>query len=114
MVFNSGQKYCRMLQREHSAILSTFIKLPVAIKIFVVSIFEWPFYSGFTVVYILLSVKNGIEFQYHSIVFCSIFSRASLVFSSYRHHRDLLVIALLWASLLLTSHRHDRDLLVIV
>ena len=36
-------------QREHSAILSTFTKLPVVIKAFVVSIFEWPFYTGFTV-----------------------------------------------------------------
>ena len=34
-----------MLQREHSAILSTFIKLPT----FVLSIFERPFYTGFTV-----------------------------------------------------------------
>ena len=34
---------------EHSAILSTFIKLPFVIKIFVLSIFEWPFYTGFTV-----------------------------------------------------------------
>ena len=32
-----------------SAILSTFIKLPLVIKIFVLSIFEWPFYTGFTV-----------------------------------------------------------------
>ena len=32
----------------HSAILLTFIKLPFAIKIFVLSIFEWPFYTGFT------------------------------------------------------------------
>ena len=40
---NAGQKY------EHSAILSTFIKLPlIVIKIFVLSIFEWPFYTGFT------------------------------------------------------------------
>ena len=31
---NGGQKYCRMLQVEHSAILSTFIKLPFVIKIF--------------------------------------------------------------------------------
>ena len=46
---NAGQKYCRMLRREHSAILSTFIKLPVVIKTFVLSIFEWPFYTGFTV-----------------------------------------------------------------
>ena len=46
---NAGQKYCRMRQVEHSAILSTFIKLPIVIKIFVLSIFEWPFYTGFTV-----------------------------------------------------------------
>ena len=38
---------------KHSAILSTFIKLPFAIKIFVLSVLEWPFYTGFTVVYIL-------------------------------------------------------------
>ena len=40
-----------MLQGEHSAILSTFIQLPFVIKIFVLSIFEWPFYTGFTVQY---------------------------------------------------------------
>ena len=28
---NAGQKYCRMLQGEHSVILSTFIKLPFVI-----------------------------------------------------------------------------------
>ena len=38
---NAAQKYCRMLQGEHSAILLTFIKLPLVIKIFVLSIFEW-------------------------------------------------------------------------
>ena len=38
-----------MLQREHSAILLTFIKLPFVIKIFVLSILEWPFFTGFTV-----------------------------------------------------------------
>ena len=31
---NAGQKYCRMLQREHSAILLTFIKLPFASETF--------------------------------------------------------------------------------
>ena len=46
---NAGQKYCRMLQGEHSAILSTFIKLPFVIKIFVLSIFEWLLKTGFTV-----------------------------------------------------------------
>ena len=34
---------------EHSAILSTFIKLPFVIKIFVLSIFEWPLKTGLTV-----------------------------------------------------------------
>ena len=34
---------------EHSVILLTVIKLSFAIKIFVLSIFEWPFYTGFTV-----------------------------------------------------------------
>ena len=52
---NAGQKYCRMLQREHSALLSTFIKLLFDIKIFVLSIFEWPLKTGFTV--IIFSVK---------------------------------------------------------
>ena len=46
---NVGGKYCRMLQGEHSVILSTFIKLPFFFLIFVLSIFEWPFYKGFTV-----------------------------------------------------------------
>ena len=45
---NAGQKYCRMLQGENSAILSTFIKLPFVIMIFVSSFFERPFYKGFT------------------------------------------------------------------
>ena len=47
---NAGLKYCRMLQGEHSVLLPTFIKLPFVIKIFVLSIFEWPFYTGFTVI----------------------------------------------------------------
>ena len=46
----AGQKYCRMLQGKHSAILSTFIKLPFVIKIFVLSIFESPLKTGFTVI----------------------------------------------------------------
>ena len=37
------------VQGEHSAILSTFIKLTFVIKIFVLSIFERPFNTGFTV-----------------------------------------------------------------
>ena len=46
LTLNAGQKHCRMLQGEHSATLSTFIKLPF---VFVLYIFDWPFYTGFTV-----------------------------------------------------------------
>ena len=45
---NAGQKYFRMLQGEHSAIISTFIMLPFAIKA-ILSIFELPFKTRFTV-----------------------------------------------------------------
>ena len=34
---------------EHSAVLSTFISLPVIIKTFVLSSFEWLFYTCFTI-----------------------------------------------------------------
>ena len=40
---NAGQHFWRMLQGDYSAILSNFIKLPIVIKIFILSIFEWPF-----------------------------------------------------------------------
>ena len=43
---NVGQKYRKM---EHSAILSTFIKLPFSTKTFVLSIFKWQFKTDFTV-----------------------------------------------------------------
>ena len=49
IAFNAGQKNCRMHQGEHSAILSTFIKLPFVIEIFILSIFERSFYVGFIV-----------------------------------------------------------------
>ena len=39
----------RVIQGKHSTILSTFFKLPFVIKIFVLSIFELPFYKGFNV-----------------------------------------------------------------
>ena len=49
---NAGQKYCRMLRGEHSAILSTFIKLALVITIFVLSILSGCLFykTGFTVV----------------------------------------------------------------
>ena len=52
---NADQKYCRMLQGEHSAILSTSIKLQFSINTLVLSVFKWPLKTGFTV---LLQVFN--------------------------------------------------------
>ena len=40
---------CMPILREHSAILLTFFKLPFVIKIFVLFMIEWPFYTDFTV-----------------------------------------------------------------
>ena len=51
-----------MLQGEHSAILLTVIKLPFVIKIFVLSIFECLFYTGFTVVF-----SNGLGQLYFRV-----------------------------------------------
>ena len=43
LLLNAGQKYCKMLQGEHSAILLTLIKLLFVIKIFVLSILSGRF-----------------------------------------------------------------------
>ena len=51
---NAGKMY----QGGHSAILSTFIKLPFVSKIFVLSIFELPFYTSFTVRVIKMDVAR--------------------------------------------------------
>ena len=57
---SAGQMYCKMLPFKskvlHSAILFTFIKLPFVIKIFALSIFEWPFYTYFIVQLSLIEV----------------------------------------------------------
>ena len=47
-----------MLRGEHSAIRLIFIKLPFVIKTFVLSIFEWPFYRGFTVYILSRPISN--------------------------------------------------------
>ena len=49
ILLNASQKYCRMLQGEHSALLSTFIKLSFSIRTYVLSILKWPPKTGFTV-----------------------------------------------------------------
>ena len=66
---NAGQKYCRMLQGEHSAILWTFIKLPFVIKIFILSFSEWLLKTGFTVITCMLSkVYNDEYFNSYTCV----------------------------------------------
>ena len=65
--------YCLMqvkiIQREHSAILSTFIKLPIVIKIFVLSIFEWPFYTDFTVCFNLKIFKMSPPSYLYDVIY---------------------------------------------
>ena len=68
---NAGQKYCRILQGEHSEILSTFIKLPFSIKTFVLSIFKWPLKTGFTV--IILQVMKLVAFIFEHSSYSSAF-----------------------------------------
>ena len=61
-----------MLQGEHSAILSTIIKPSFVIKIFVLSVFEWPLKTGFRV-YVPKILISSIYFE---LFFClsSVFS----------------------------------------
>ena len=42
----------------------TFIKLPLVIKIFVLSIFEWPFYIGFTVTQSFFGFKKNLPWNF--------------------------------------------------
>ena len=51
--------------------LLTYIKLPFVIKIFVLSIFEWPFYTGFTVhkIFSMTRIKSLILMIQHNAYF---------------------------------------------
>ena len=50
LLLDAGQKYYRMLQRGHSAIQSTFNKIPYFIRsLNCFDYFEWPFYTGFII-----------------------------------------------------------------
>ena len=53
-----------MLQGEHSAILPTFIKLPSVFKKDqnILSIFEWPLKTGFTVVSNVPKMKENVTY----------------------------------------------------
>ena len=54
---------CSKGSKEHSAILSTFIKLPVFIKTFDLSILEWPFYTGLTVPVFKIWIQTNQHFR---------------------------------------------------
>ena len=77
MSFNAGQKYCKMVQGEHSAILPSFMKLPFVINFFVLSIFEWPLNTGFTVLLMFIlnlssAIKTNITGHYDNLRFLEI------------------------------------------
>ena len=55
-----------MLQKGAFCNISTFIKLQFVIKIFVLSIFEWPFYTGFTVHDFYLQKATGGKITLHT------------------------------------------------
>ena len=61
-----------MLQ-DHSAIFLTFIKLPFVIKIPVLSIFKWPFYTGFTVCKLLFLANGKAVVAFSFLFFLSLF-----------------------------------------
>ena len=61
-------------KREHSAILSTFIKLPFVFKTFVLSIFEWPLKTGLTVLYPNLCLMRCVIKGLHSILRFTVFA----------------------------------------
>ena len=48
--------------KEHSAILLTFIKLPIVFKTFVLSVFEWLLKTGFTV--FICTDFHNVKFRY--------------------------------------------------
>ena len=88
---NAGQKYCR----KHSAVLLTFIKPPFVIKTFVLSIFEWLLYTGFTVQLFSCSSIVGI-FTFISMInttYESLKARKVFIFKTFNCYEHLKVYA---------------------
>ena len=109
---NAGQKYYRMLQGEHSAILSTFIELPFVIKIFVLSILELPLKTGFTVFVdcmqchgfrFFLLISSLISLCVYFKSFCRSNNGSSLI-SVYKQ-TALVICVLTWTMILAHSNR---------
>ena len=79
---NAGQKYCRMLQGQHSAILLTFIKLPFVIKTFFV--------------YFRVAAKNRFycnRNQYKSHYFCVIYFSTAYVVGTQKNHLEMVLLS---------------------
>ena len=84
---NRGQKYCRMLQGEHSAILWTFIKLQFPIKSLVMSIFKWPLKTDLTVVILEQSSNLANSSSIHqcwSVAWCLMVPNFSVICQNHR------------------------------
>ena len=64
LLLNAGQKYCRILLQYFR-----FHKAFFAITIFVLSIFEWPFKTGFTV-HLVLNSTLGMVYYSYQITLC--------------------------------------------
>ena len=58
-----------MFQQEHSAILSTFIKLHLLLRSNLFVYFNWPFYTGFTVLSYSLDIHVTYVFVPQKILF---------------------------------------------
>ena len=71
-----------MLQGEHSAKLSTSIKLPFSIKTLVLSIFKWPLKTGFTV---CINSLRAVFFFHAFVVDCWLFSKMTFSKNSFRN-----------------------------
>ena len=59
---NAGPKYCKMLHGEHSAIRSTFIKLPFVIKMYVLFILSASFRQVLLYIYQSVRTTAGLYF----------------------------------------------------
>ena len=69
-----------MLPLEHSAILSTFIKLPAVIKIFVLSNFEWPLKTG-CIFKALTVMRDRLNISRNNLVITKIFIVGSCIWN---------------------------------
>ena len=80
---NAGQRYCRMLQGEHSAIPSTSNKLPFSIKTMFLSIFKWPLNIRQVLLYNFEKVVHSVPFG--SKMWCGCNLRHFLLFHCNNH-----------------------------